>query len=128
MDKTTKLQNITNSINAAARIQKAYKSSMRTGSNTSVMPNRMSVLCEILSTIAESFPTPNRTAMTEAIHKSSQYHDTYRNLKNHILNLKDKRMDRDGFINTLQVLFPLLNASQAANVGKMLKIHEILKS
>jgi len=129
MDRYQRLEQITNGINAAYKIKSAENSFRRDNSENRSKISNVDLLIQILSVIAEYSPENYRNTFSDKLQKSTVYHNTYRNLKQHIRNIQTNRhLDSDGLARTLELVKPILATDRRNLVEKMLKIHEILKS
>ena len=109
MDKYRKLEQITNGINAAYKIKSAGNSFTRKDSENREKKNNVDLLIQMLSVIAEYSPESQRDTFSNNLQKSTVYHNTYRNLKQHIENIQTNRqLDSDGLARTLEIVKPIL--------------------
>ena len=129
MDRYQKLEQITNGINAAYKIRSAGNLLAQRDSENRQEINNVDLLIKMLSVIAEYSPESHRDTFNENLQKSTLYHNTYRNLKQHIKNIQSNRhLDSDGLAKTLEIVKPILTKDRRNIVEKMLQIHEIIKS
>jgi len=129
MDKYQKLEQITNGINAAYKIKSAGNLLTERDSENHRKTINVDLLIKMLSIIAEYSPESQRDTFYENLQKSTVYHNTYRNLKQHIKNIQTNRhLDSEGLAKTLEIVKPILAKDRRNLVEKMLQIHEILKS
>ena len=129
MDRYQKLEQITNGINAAYKIKNVGNSFTRNDSENNRKINDVDLLIQILSVIAEYSPESQRSTFSDNLQKSTVYHNTYRNLKQHIKSIQTNRnLDSEGLARTLEIVKPILAKDRRNIVEKMLQIHQILKS
>ncbi len=129
MDRNQKLEQITNGINAAYKIKTATNSLNRKASENRQETNNVELLLQMLTVIAEYSPEPHRNTLSDNLEKSTVYHNTYKNLKQHIKNIQTNRhVDSEGLVRTLELVKPVLDKDRRSLIEKMLQIHEILKS
>ena len=129
MDRYQKLEQITNGINAASKIKNVGNSFTRNDSENNRKINDVDLLIQILSVIAEYSPESQRSTFSDNLQKSTVYHNTYRNLKQHIKSIQTNRnLDSEGLARTLEIVKPILAKDRRNIVEKMLQIHQILKS
>lgn len=129
MDRNQKLEQITNGINAAYKIKTATNSLNRKASENRQETNNVELLLQMLTVIAEYSPEPHSNTLSDNLEKSTVYHNTYKNLKQHIKNIQTNRhVDSEGLVRTLELVKPVLDKDRRSLIEKMLQIHEILKS
>ena len=90
MDRYQKLEQITNGINAAYKIKNVGNSFTRNDSENNRKINDVDLLIQILSVIAEYSPESQRSTFSDNLQKSTVYHNTYRNLKQHIKSIQSE--------------------------------------
>lgn len=128
MDKYKALEYIANGIHAANKIQDVYKSTLHRDSNTLIRPDNFTMLNQVLQILTEHSPEIHKRKFEEALSKSSEVSNTYRNLKRHFKVVKNQRMNKDLFLETLSVLKPIVDNRRKAMIDKAIRIHEILNS
>jgi hypothetical protein len=128
MDKHTKLQHLANGFHAAGRINNIRKSNSLTRSEDSSNSINISILKEMLQTIAEFSPTAHRGPLEGTLHRSYEYIDTYQNLKNHFRAVSNQKINTESIVRTLGLIKPVVNNSQQNMIEKLLRIYEIIKS
>mgnify|MGYP000918282395 CR=1 FL=1 len=128
MDRYKKLEAIANGFYAASRIQKILNTDFETSPGTSVRYSSFDKISEIFNIIDKYSPESYRQNVSGIVKKSMRYSRVYKDLKQHLYSARNKKADRDMFINTLKVIRPILNNRQILIVDKFLKIAEILYS
>ena len=128
MDRYKKLEAIANGFYAASRIQNALSTDIETNSGASVRSSTLDRISEVLNIIDKYSPESFRQNVSGIVSKSMRYSRAYKDIKQHLYFARDKKIDRDMFINTLKVMKPILNNKQILIVNKFLKIAEILYS
>jgi len=129
MDRNQKLEQITNGINAAYKIKNVRDSLTQNDSNDRQEINNVDFLMQMLSVIAEYSPEPHNNTISKKLEKSAVYHNTYKNLKQHIKDIQTNRqVDTEGLAKTLEIVRPILDGDKRSFVDKMLQIQKILKS
>lgn len=129
MDKYQKLEQITNGINAAYRIQNARSSFSQSRQNEREETSNIDLLLQMLSVIAEYSPEPHRNSLSDRLEKSTAYHTTYKNLKQHVKGIQENRhIDSEGLVKTLEIVKPVVDRDKRSLIEKVLQIHQILKS
>ncbi len=129
MDKYQKLEQITNGINAAYRIQNAKSSFSQRRQHEREDTSNIELLLQILSVIAEYSPEPHRNLLSDRVKKSTAYHTTYKNLKQHVKDIQENRhIDSEGLVKTLEIVKPVVDKDKRSLIEKVLQIHQILKS
>lgn len=125
MDKNKKLEYITNGLQAAHKIQKAYHSSVREDSSASVRQSRLSLINNMLQIISEHSPDKHKDVLNRAISTSNLYNDTYRGLKNHLMTSRSEKLNKENFVKALSILKPVLNPPNQLMVERIMKLYEI---
>lgn len=128
MDRNKVLEHITKGLQAASKIQKVYNSSLRSNSNTSVRAGNKSMLADIIGIIAEHSPDTHKRTLEEALSRSYQYSEAYSHIKQHLRTVRNQKMNKENFIETLNVVRPILSNRRKALVDKVMKIFEIINS
>lgn len=127
MSRNQKIENITNSLNAASKIKAIQKSSTRSGSDNSIFPINPDMLSEILKIIASHSPNTFRGPLGETCERCDTYINTYRKLKQHLYSTKKQKLNMDKFVKSLQIMHPVLGSNEKLMVEKILKIYEIFE-
>lgn len=129
MDKYQKLEQITNGINAAYKIQNARNSFSQRRQNERAEISNIDLLLQMLSVIAEYSPEPQRNSLNDRLEKSTVYHTTYKNLKQHVKGIQENRqIDSNGIVKTLEIVKPVMDRDKRSLIEKVVQIHQILKS
>lgn len=129
MNKYQKLEQITNGINAAYKIQNARNSLNRKSPEERQETSNVDLLLQMLSVIAQYSPETHRNSLSDRLEKSTVYHDTYKNLKQHIKSIQsDRQVNSEGIVRTLEIVKPVVDKDKRSAIEKVLQIHEILKS
>lgn len=122
------LEYIANGIHAANKISGILDSSTRSSSESAFNSGTLPVIYEILQAIVEYSPGSHRGRLQSNIEKSRQYIDTYKELKQHVGNNRNKSVDRHSFMKTLSIIRPVARNDHKMFIEKILKIYEILNS
>ncbi|HHW47760.1 MAG TPA: hypothetical protein GXX14_03970 [Clostridiaceae bacterium] len=128
VDRYKKLEAIANGFYAASRIQKALNSDFETSPGTSVRSSTLDKIYEVFNIIDKYSPESYRRNVSDIVKKSFRYSRAYKDIKQHLYSARNKKADKDMFINTLKVLKPILSNKQIMLVDKFIKITEILYS
>lgn len=127
-NKYKKLEYITNGIRAANKINEIYNSRIQARDGSGIMPSRLSMLNEILKTIAQYYPGPHGSLLSNAVIKSTEYSEAYKNVKHQINMARNNGIDADMVINTLKYIRPLLRGQHMHTIDKVIRIYDIIKS
>ncbi|HHW00667.1 MAG TPA: hypothetical protein GXX36_14105 [Clostridiaceae bacterium] len=127
-NKYEKLEYITKGICAANKINEMYNSRIQTRDGSSIMPDRLDMLCEMLNIIAQYSPAPQSRLLGNAADKSAKYSEAYRNIKLQINNVRSNGMNIDTVISTLKYIRPLLRGQQLHTIDKIIRVYDIIKS
>lgn len=120
------LNQISRGIQAAEHVRNVYDTSIRSSSNAVVVQDRVSLLAETLSAVAEYYPGPAGSRLTEALERSNKYCRNYRDVKNHFRSVKSGDADSRDIIKTLKVLSPVLGNRSSTLIDKVLLLIEAL--
>jgi len=127
-NKYKKLEYITKGINAARKINEIYNSRIQTRDGSSIMPGRLTMLCEMLDIIAQYAPTSQGRLLGNAADRSAEYSEAYRNIKHKINYVRSNGMNIDTVIDTLKYIKPLLRGQQLHTIDKIIRVYDIIKS
>lgn len=129
MDKYQKLEQITNGINAAYKIQNARNSFSQRKQNERAETSNIDLLLQMLRVIAEYSPEPQRNSISDRLERSTAYHTTYKNLKQHVKGIQQNRhIDSNSFVKTLEIVKPVMDKDKRSVIEKVVQIYQILKS
>ncbi|MCX7749257.1 MAG: hypothetical protein N2645_20550 [Clostridia bacterium] len=127
MDKYKTMENIANSFHAARKIRDLQSNLLREAP-PEVKQSSIQLLNEILKTIGEHPPVSHKQNIQSVVDKSTQYTNTYRNLKNHLESLNSKKAGSHELARSLQIITPVLPNQHKIMVEKMLRILEVIYS
>lgn len=128
MEKTRRLEQIANGIQAANKIQQVYRSTLRNDDTSTVRADRKAALFDILGIIAEFSPDTYRSILGDTIDKSHMFGEAYRNIKHHLRVSRNQSINREMLVQTLGHIRPIVGNRRKALIDKVLKIYEILNS
>ena len=129
MNNYSPLEHIANGIYAANKIRNLRQPVFEQDSRTSVHPDSISMLREILDIIHEYIPETHKRALEDTITKSSLCNDTYKSLKEHFAAIKTRGgIDKSNLIKTLHIMKPVLNNNTQTLIEKVMKAYEIFNS
>lgn len=128
MNKNKKFEHLANGFHAAGKINNMRRSNLRGDSSNSFSSSNITVLSEMLQTIAEYSPDSHRGSLEGTIYKSNEYINTYRNLKNHFRSVSNQKINTESFVRTLDLVKPVVNNNQQVLIEKILKVYEIIRS
>ncbi len=125
------IENITNGLLTLQKVRQLYQKQTREEGEDAyeyVQPDRLSLLQEILSTVANLMPQTRGISYSTAFSQCNRYSGAYRELKQHIRGLNRNKPDQNQIIKTMKLIIPILDNKQRVTVDKILKIADILQS
>ena len=128
MNTYSPLEHIANGIYAANKIRNLRQPIFEQNSRTSVHPDNISMIRQILDIVHEYIPETHKKALEDTIDKSNLCNETYKSLKQHFTTIKTRGIDNDNLIQTLHIMKPVLNNNTQNLIEKMMKAYEIFNS
>lgn len=128
MDGRTALEQITRGLQAAGKIRRMIEATPANDRDSSVRPDRLSMIYGTLEAIVQYFPASSKDPFAEALNRSGRYCKTYHDIKHHFRSLGSREKENRDIIETLRVISPVLPTPQKAAAKKVTQILEILKS
>ena len=131
MKNSISLEDITNGLLTIQKVKQLYSNSQRNaddGPEQTVLPDRLSLMREILTTISRFIPQTRDGTFSAAFEQGIRYSRAYRELKRHVGNMHRNSPAGDDVLKLLKLLTPVLNMRQRVYVDKAVNIIDILRS
>ena len=131
MKNSISLEDITNGLLTIQKVKQLYSNSQRTsddGPEQTVLPDRLSLMREILTAISRFVPQTRDGTFSAAFEQGIRYSRAYRELKRHVGNMHRNSPGQDDVLKLLKLLTPVLNMRQRVYVDKAVNIIDILRS
>lgn len=128
MDKYKVMENITNGLLAANKVQKAFSPIKQDSRNGDISLYNNPQLGEVLEIIADHSPRKYKDTLSSTLGKCNTYTNTYKELKKNFGLTRSKGVNGDAIASTLSAMRPVTNPQGKLLISKMLQIYEILKS
>ncbi len=119
------LENIANGIQAANKIKSIRQPEGEDGTRSGPNKPDISMLSQILESIAEYSPKSYRGPLGETNSKCCHYCDTYRSFKQHILAGQTRGSNKDRYVKSLNILEPILDEKKKVMISKIMKIYDL---
>jgi len=131
MKNSISLEDITNGLLTIQKVKQLYSNSQRNaddGPEQTVLPDRLSLMREILTAISRFIPQTRDGTFSAAFEQGIRYSRAYRELKRHVGNMHRNSPAGDDVLKLLKLLTPVLNMRQRVYVDKAVNIIDILRS
>lgn len=131
MESRLTIENVTNGLMTLQKLKNLYKPGSRTEDNhgeSYMLPDKLSLLQETLTSIREFLPETRNSRLSEAFKQGSQYSNVYRSLKQHVREMNRSKMDGTQALQFVKQVAPILSSRQKLYVDKFVKIFDILLS
>lgn len=128
MERNEILMQLANSLNAVVKINSLRSSKDRDSGDISVRPVDMHILYEILKTIAAYSPERYKSNINNSVELSNYYINSCKNLKDHLLSAKTRKLDSGEIIKTLEMFKPILPRQHKSTIEKIQRVYEIIYS
>jgi hypothetical protein len=131
MENSMNIENITNALVVMQKLKQLRSPAQRdeNGSSTgTVHPDRLTLICEILSVVGNFIPQTRGGSFGLAFKQGSRYSGAYRELKGHIRTMGRSKPEMQHVMKTLKLVVPVLEYRQKVYLDKFIKIIEIIQS
>ncbi len=131
MESRINLENITNGLLVLQRLKQLYAPPLRDeeGQNdTYLQPDRLTLLQDTLSAIANLMPPTRGSTFNEAFRLGSHYSSTYRGIKQHVSTMSGSAFDMPQLLKTLKIIAPVFSSRQKVYMDKVIRIVDVLES
>ena len=128
MDRFQKLEKLASSLNTVSRVANIYKKRTDSDARSDEQQNKADILHEMLGAVSDHAPDARDSSFGKNVEKCGEFCNTYRNLKNHFKNVRNKKPGHQEYAKTLSIVKPAMGDKSRTAVEKFLKIYEILNS
>lgn len=131
MKNSISLEDITNGLLTIRKVKQLYSNSQRNaddGPEQTVLPDRLSLMREILTTISRFIPQTRDGTFSAAFEQGIRFSSAYRELKRHVGSMHRNRPEHEDVLKFLKLLTPVLDMRQKVYVDKAVNIIDILRS
>ena len=131
MENSLKIESITNGILTIQKIRDLYKNGQRLAegsSNNSVHPDKLMLMREVLSTVAELLPQTRSGIFSNAFEQGTRFSGAYRELKRQVGSMSRGTPRQEDFFKTLRLLLPILDLKHKVYMDKLVRIVDVLMS
>jgi hypothetical protein len=132
MKNSVSIDDITNGLLTIQKVKQLYSKDHRAfedGSGQSVLPDRLSLMREIITSISRFMPQQTRGGtFSSAFEQGIRFSNAYRELKRHVGSMnRNSPADEDVF-RFLKLMAPVLDMRQRVFMDKVVNIIDILRS
>lgn len=125
------IDDITNGLVTFQKVKQLYNRVHRIseeGSEQSVLPDRLSLMREIITTISNFMPQTRSGSFSSAFEQGIRFSSAYRELKRHVGSMNRNSPAEEDIFRFLKFLMPVLDMRQRVYMDKVVSIIDILKS
>jgi hypothetical protein len=125
------IDDITNGLVTFQKVKQLYNKDHRIseeGSEQSVLPDRLSLMREIITTISNFMPQTRSGSFSSAFEQGIRFSSAYRELKRHVGSMNRNYPAEEDIFRFLKLLMPVLDMRQRVYMDKVVSIIDILKS
>ena len=131
MKNSISIEDITNGLLTIQKVKQLYSSGQRNGgdgSEQTVLPDRLSLMREILTAISRFVPQTRDGTFSTAFEQGIRFSSAYRELKRHVGSMNRNSPAEEDIFRFLKLLMPVLDMRQRVYMDKVVSIIDILKS
>jgi len=131
MESKLSIENISNGLLILQKLKQLYKPANRLEGSENishVQLDKMSLLQETLTAIADFLPDSRGSSYSEAFKQGNRYSSAYREIKHHVRDTSGNRLDSTQILKSLKLVAPILNTKQQVYMDKVVKIFDILQT
>jgi len=128
MENNITLGKITQGLMAIERIKGILGADVREDYNSKVKADRVDIVHETMKAIVDFFPTAKGVSVGSALKRCNEHCNTYKEMKQHLRDMRGKQADMNHVSKALKVMSPILKNSQKIYFDKIIKILDIISS
>jgi hypothetical protein len=129
MENSVKIEAITNGLLTLQKIRDLYKKDQRTAEDgTEIHPDRLMLMRETLSAVAELMPRTRSGLYSSAFDQGTRFSSAYRELKHHVGGMSRGTPAQEDIFRTFKLILPVLDYKHRIYMDKVVRIIDILMS
>jgi hypothetical protein len=125
------IDDITNGLLTIQKVKQLYSGDHRNsedGPEHSVLPDRLSLMQEIMTTVSKFVPQTRNGTFSSAFEQGIRFSSAYRELKHHVGSMSRSSPAQEDVFRFLKLLTPVLDMRQRVYMDKAVNILDILRS
>jgi hypothetical protein len=125
------IDDIANGLLTIQKVKQLYSGGHRNpedGTDHYVLPDRLSLMREIITTISKFVPQTRNGTFSSAFEQGIRFSSAYRELKRHVGSMNRSSPAQEDVFRLLKLLMPVLDMRQRVYMDKAVNIIDILRS